>query len=136
MNVKTAIQKLKENGYKHTKQRERILSILAEQEQYFAAKDILKEIQADFPSVSYDTIYRNLYLMADVEILEATELDGEKHFRLGCGTHGHHHHFICTDCGKTKSIETCPMDELGEDLRGYQVENHKFEIYGKCPACS
>ncbi|MYL50936.1 transcriptional repressor [Halobacillus litoralis] len=135
MNVETALQRLKEKGYKRTKQRERILEIFVKQDQYIAAKEILKEIQNDFPGVSYDTIYRNLYMLTDVDILEATELGGEKHFRLGCDTHGHHHHFICTTCGKTKSIEFCPMDSINENLSGYDVENHKFEIYGKCPQC-
>ncbi|UOQ43839.1 transcriptional repressor [Halobacillus salinarum] len=136
MKLQTALDKLKEKGYKRTKQRERMLEIFIEQDQYIAAKEILRQFQQDFPGVSYDTIYRNLYLLTDVEILEATELGGEKHFRLGCETHGHHHHFICTDCGKTKSIHFCPMAEIEENLSGYQIENHKFEIYGKCPQCS
>ncbi|GGF24724.1 transcriptional repressor [Halobacillus andaensis] len=135
MNLETAIQKLKEKGYKKTRQRERILEIFVNQDQYIAAKTIIKEIQEDFPGVSYDTIYRNLYLLTDEEILESTELSGEKHFRLGCDTHGHHHHFICTDCGKTKPIDFCPMESINENLQGYDIENHKFEIYGKCPVC-
>lgn len=48
MNIETALQKLKEKGYKRTKQRERILDIFINQDQYIAAKDILKEIQEDF----------------------------------------------------------------------------------------
>ncbi|MFQ3546187.1 Fur family transcriptional regulator [Halobacillus rhizosphaerae] len=136
MKLEAAFNKLKEKGYKRTKQREKILEIFVAQDQYIAAKVILKEIQADFPGVSYDTIYRNLYLLSEEEILEATELGGEKHFRLSCDTHGHHHHFICTDCGKTKSIHFCPMERMNESLPGCQIENHKFEIYGKCPECS
>ncbi|MFC7061890.1 Fur family transcriptional regulator [Halobacillus seohaensis] len=135
MNLEIALQRLKEKGYKRTRQRERILEIFVEQDQYIAAKSILKDIQEDFPNVSYDTIYRNLYLLTDEEILESTELGGEKHFRLGCDTDGHHHHFICTDCGSTKPIDFCPMGSINENLQGYDIENHKFEIYGKCPVC-
>ncbi|MCA1022330.1 Fur family transcriptional regulator [Halobacillus litoralis] len=135
MNVETALQRLKEKGYKRTKQRERMLKIFAGQDQYIAAKDILKEFQEYFPSVSFDTVYRNLYMLTEVDILESTELGGEKHFRLSCDTDGHHHHFICTDCGKTKSIAFCPMEKVNENLKGYDIENHKFEIYGKCPQC-
>ncbi|MBM7553703.1 Fur family transcriptional regulator [Thalassobacillus pellis] len=135
MNLDTAINKMKSKGYKHTKQRERILEIFSRQDQYIAAKTILKEIQKDFPGVSFDTVYRNLYLLADEEILESTDLDGEKHFRFHCDTHGHHHHFICTDCGKTKAVEFCPMEKIESSLSGYAIDNHKFEIYGKCPQC-
>ncbi|MGI8317039.1 Fur family transcriptional regulator [Halobacillus mangrovi] len=135
MNLTTAIQKLKEKGYKHTKQRERLLEIFVSQDQFIAAKEILKMIQKDFPSVSYDTIYRNLYLLTDEDLLEATELHGEKHFRLACNSSGHHHHFICTICGSTKAIEFCPMNAIHDKLGGYQVVNHKFEIFGVCPQC-
>jgi Fur family zinc uptake transcriptional regulator len=62
-------------------------------------------------------------------------LSGEKNFRFSCATREHHHHFICLDCGKTKEIQTCPMAVLDEDLVGYNVSGHKFEIYGKCPEC-
>ncbi|QAS52939.1 Fur family transcriptional regulator [Halobacillus litoralis] len=135
MNLNTAIQKLKEKGYKHTRQRERMLEIFVNQDQYIAAKEVLKMIQEDFPSVSFDTVYRNLYLLTDEDLLEATELHGEKHFRLACTSNGHHHHFICTFCGKTKAVEFCPMQTMDDKLEGYQIENHKFEIYGACPQC-
>ncbi len=134
MNLNTAIQLLKEKGYKHTKQRERMLEIFVSQDQYIAAKDVLRMIQQDFPSVSYDTIYRNLYLLTDEEMLEATVLHGEKHFRLACYSNEHHHHFICNSCGSKKEVEFCPMNVI-EKLQGYQIEHHKFEIYGECPQC-
>ncbi|AKG05119.1 MULTISPECIES: Fur family transcriptional regulator [Salimicrobium] len=131
-----ALQQLKEKGYKKTKQRERIIEIFASHDQYVPAKKILQDMQKEFPNISFDTVYRNLYLLSGENVLEATELEGEKHFRLSCGTGHHHHHFICTDCGKTKLIEFCPMEKINEDLKGYDVESHKFEIYGKCPLCA
>jgi len=68
-------------------------------------------------------------------ILEETELTGERHFRMHCEPGVHHHHFICTLCGKTRSIPDCPMDLIAVNLPNYEVEGHKFEVYGRCPMC-
>jgi Fur family transcriptional regulator, zinc uptake regulator len=135
MNVNEAIQFLKENGFKQTGKREDMLQLFADSDKYLTAKDVLDELKEDYPGLSFDTIYRNLSLFVKMGILEMTELSGEKHFRFSCSRHQHHHHFICMDCGKTKEIETCPMSSLSEDLKGYDISGHKFEIYGRCPEC-
>ena len=136
MNVNEAIQFLKENGFKQTGKREDMLQLFADSDKYLTAKDVLDELKEDYPGLSFDTIYRNLSLFVKMGILEMTELSGEKHFRFSCSRHQHHHHFICMDCGKTKEIETCPMNNLSEDLKGYDISGHKFEIYGRCPECN
>src|SRR5699024_8299389 len=74
---------------------------------------------------------RNLHLYHALGILESTELDGEKHFRMNCMS-DHHHHFICKDCGNTKKIPICPMREIEEMLTDYDIEGHKLEVYGVC----
>jgi len=135
MNVSEAIQIFREKGYKVTDKRELILEIFSEKNKYLTAREVLEQMQLDFPNLSFDTIYRNLSLFTDLGILETTELNGEKHFRYTCSIHDHHHHFICMQCGRTKAIETCPMEWMNEDLNGYEIADHKFEIYGKCPKC-
>lgn len=134
MNVKEAKALLEENGYKTTKRRIDILEFFAKEEKYYTAKELFEYMESIYPGISYDTVYRNLHLYHELGILEATELNAEKHFRMNCGTH-HHHHFICSTCGKTKKINICPMDEVKQLLTKYQIEGHKFEVYGLCPTC-
>ncbi|EAC5411767.1 transcriptional repressor, partial [Listeria monocytogenes] len=65
-----------------------------------------------------------------------TELNGEQKFRFRCCQEvEHHHHFICTVCGKTEEIHMCPMNFFEEQLKGCSIEGHRFEILGRCADC-
>lgn len=134
MNIHEAIERLQKEGHQVTNRRKDMLTFFAKADGYRTAKDLLTFMDTIYAGISIDTIYRNLNLYHELGILEVTELDGERHFRMTCGDH-HHHHFICTDCGKTKPIPVCPMDEVKESLDNYVIEDHKFEIYGLCPLC-
>ncbi|WP_099159974.1 Fur family transcriptional regulator [Virgibacillus ndiopensis] len=134
MNINEAIDLLKEKGYKTTGKRKDILTFFEQADGYRTAKDLIQHLETTYEGISFDTVYRNLHLYNEVGILETTELNGEKLFRMNC-THHHHHHFICKDCGKTKEIDVCPMEEVVSELANYDIEGHKFEIYGVCPAC-
>lgn len=135
MDVKTAMGLLKENGYKHTDKREEMLQLFSAEKRYLSAKDVLEHMQQKFHGISFDTVYRNLSLFSELNILESTELDGEKKFRFSCATDGHHHHVICLDCGKTKHIDLCPMEVWNEKTEGFHIVDHKFEVYGYCDHC-
>lgn len=135
MTLDEAWRILQENQFKRTKNREIILDFFSQNDRYLTAGEVRISMEAGNPGISFDTIYRNLTTFTELGILEETELTGERHFRMHCEPGVHHHHFICTKCGKTRSIPDCPMDIISVNLPNYEVEGHKFEVYGKCPGC-
>lgn len=134
MNKQEAIRLLNKQGFKTTKRRIDILDFFDGEDRYRTAKDLNEFMGNKYPGISFDTVYRNLHLYDDIGILEVTEFNGEKQFRMKCVSH-HHHHFICNKCGKTTEIDVCPMVEVEQSLQDYLIEDHKFEIYGICPLC-
>ncbi|WP_270179302.1 Fur family transcriptional regulator [Alkalihalobacillus sp. CinArs1] len=135
MNVSSALEILKNEGYKYTEKREDLVVFFAKEKRYLSAREVLTYMQKTYPGMSVDTIYRNLTLFRDLGILEETEWNGEKRYRLSCATDAHHHHLICLDCGRTRQIEACPMDNIPVYDSDFEVVGHKFEIYGKCGEC-
>lgn len=136
MTVNKAINLLRKKGYKMTNRREGILHFFANQEnKYKTARELYEYMEQRYPGISFDTVYRNLHLYHELGILEATDLNAEKHFRMACSDK-HHHHFICKSCGIAKKINFCPMDYVTNTLSQYAIDDHKFEVYGQCPACN
>lgn len=134
--IEQALEVMKEHGFKYTEKREAIITYLVKKNRYVSARDVYEFMNHSYKGVSYDTIYRNLHDLETLELLESTDLNGEKRFRFRCCTKvDHHHHFICTVCGKTKEIHMCPMDFFKEQLNGCQIEGHRFEILGRCEDC-
>lgn len=135
--VSDALNALKSEGFKTTKKREDILRFLFDQDKYISAKEVYQHMNEKYSGISYDTIYRNLNDFATFDVIEVTDLNGEKKFRFHCchDSHMHHHHFICTNCGSTREIAICPMDYFQDQLVGCEITGHRFEIFGICDKC-
>ena len=127
-------ERLKENRLKITQKRMRMIELFLQEDRYLSAKDIQELMNKDYPGISYDTIYRNLYTLKDIEVLGQTTLYGEMQYKIACTTH-HHHHFICDECGDTKVIRYCPVETWQNELDDVEIKNHKVELYGLCGVC-
>lgn len=117
-----------------TEQRKAIIESLVKEKRYVSAKDILHEVHHRFPGLSFDTIYRNLSILSDLELVEETQFNGEAKYKIAC-TGKHHHHLICIKCGRIFVLPECPLDMLQNFAGDFKITGHKFEIYGICKEC-
>ena len=137
MDIKKAMEILKENGYKNTSQRKIILDVICKQKRPYKANEIFNMVSEATPGINFSTVYRNLELFLDLGIINKISLDESfNYYELSTGKH--RHHIICKLCGIVKEIDLCPFKdmEISElEKLGFEPKDHKFEIYGICSRC-
>lgn len=133
-----ALEQLRKNGYKITPQRQEIVRALRDNPCPLSAEDIHQKIADQYPNMSLDTVYRNLNLLQELDIIiECNFRDGKSRYELNSGEK-HHHHLICLKCGCTETVDFCPLKYLDQtqiDKKDFKIKEHRFELFGYCSAC-
>lgn len=136
-NVNEALEQLKMNGVRMTPQRHAILSYLMSSMTHPTADEIYKALSPSFPSMSVATIYNNLRLFVDANLVkELTFGDDSSRFDADMTNH---YHAICKKCGSITDFNYPPLldaEIAASQETGFVVEGHRMEIYGVCGACS
>ncbi|GAB6116815.1 transcriptional regulator ZurR [Thermoanaerobacter brockii subsp. lactiethylicus] len=133
MHKQEAIKKLKEHNYKLTPQRELILDIMLNQQGYLSVREIYEKVKEVFPQVSIDTVYRNLSLLKDINILNETTIGNNIMYVMRKEIHSHT--MRCLKCGKIFELDICPLELWVNQIKDFEVVDHKIEIVGYCKNC-
>lgn len=134
--VEDAIRKLKDANVRITPQRYAILEYLIESKNHPTADDIYQDLEATFPNMSVATVYNNLRLFTKIGFVVEMSY-GDASSRFDFTTHKHYH-AICDNCGDIVDIYYPGLDDVEsatEKLTGFQIRNHRLEMYGICPTC-
>ena len=134
MTTDTYLSELRHRGYRLTGKRREILDYLFDHNRYVSARELIDFLKQKYPTMSFETVYRNLRVLRDEGMIEESRFDEESKFRIACQT-GHHHHFVCIRCGRTMVLGHCPMPDLGAIPDGFTVVQHRFEVLGYCVSC-
>lgn len=85
------------------------------------------------------TVYRTIELFEQIGVVNRLNIGWKHKFELSDVFHGHHHHFYCTNCGKTYELANNPMLETMIDSvvakENFAPRGHQLEIYGLCNNC-
>lgn len=107
--------------------------------QHVTVEDLYEKIKKQHPRIGYATIYRTLKLFKECGLaFERNFGDGRTRYEPVKFEGEHHDHLICLGCGKiiefaNNQIESC-SNQVAR-LNGFEVVNHKLELYGYCPSC-
>lgn len=136
IHLKDALDSLKAKGVRITPQRHSILAYLVSTKSHPTADDIYQALKGNFPNMSVATVYNNLRVFRDVELVKELTY-GDASSRFDFVTHDHYH-IICEDCGKIVDFQYPGLEEVehfASHVTGFKVNSHRLEVYGSCPAC-
>lgn len=130
-----ALAQLQAKGYKLTRSRREIIDALFGRCRAVTAAE-LHSLLAD-PAVSLATVYRTLETLVEIGVVETVAHPGDERQYLACSLE-HHHHVICTQCGRVELFDECligPLQELVEARTNFAIDEHTLEFKGRCAAC-
>ncbi|MGQ9616695.1 MAG: Fur family transcriptional regulator [Spirochaetota bacterium] len=139
--------KIRGAGYRLTVPRQVILQILSESSSHMSAEDIYFEVHRKYPAIGLTTVYRTLELLVQMGLVSKFDFGDNRaryEFSDGPGAWRHHHHLVCTSCGRIIDYTDFIDDELellGKTEKGlsekynFKITNHIIQFYGLCEKC-
>jgi Fur family ferric uptake transcriptional regulator len=123
---------------KRTEQRETILEVFLQSKRHLTVEELHNLVKYRDPSIGLTTIYRTMKLFCDCNLARANHFDeGRVRYEQQYKT-AHHDHMICTKCGDAIEFVNPQIEKLQEKVArqfGFQMTNHRMEIYGLCQKC-
>jgi Fur family ferric uptake transcriptional regulator len=138
--------RFRENVSRWTLPREVILNLLSRSSKHMSAKELYASLYRLYPGIGLTTVYRTLELLFRLGFVQKVASgDGQSRYELKSGDKkDHHHHIICTKCGKIIDYRDFVQEELElvkkteETLsrkHNFLILDHNIEFLGLCKDC-
>jgi len=136
-----AAARLRAADQRYTAGRRQLVELLAAAER----PETIPELLARAPSLAQSSAYRNLVVLEEAGVAHRVVTSDERaRFELAEDLIGHHHHLICTSCGRVedftvsarleRSLETAL--ERAVEGTGFRPTAHRFDVLGTCDSCT
>jgi Fe2+ or Zn2+ uptake regulation protein len=136
-----ALLKLRLDGQRLTSGRQLILQTLQEAGGPVTIPMILQRQ----PKLAQSSVYRNLAVLEHAGLVSKISMgDEHAHYELGEEvTHYHHHHLVCTGCGRVSDVTLPETVERAldkalnnvADAENFQLHRHRLDLVGRCADC-
>src|SRR5438552_3581412 len=124
-------------GYRVTGPRRALADLIDDQVGHFTAADLIAAAQRGRLGVGRATVFRTLEVLEELGAIERLDLPDGVHAYVVC-ERAHHHHVVCSRCGRTSEIDDAGLRLVVSEIArrtGYRVDEHRLELFGRCPAC-
>jgi Fe2+ or Zn2+ uptake regulation protein len=123
---------LKENDLKATIQRTSILESI-DAAGHINIDDIYEGVKKQYPTLSLATIYKNIIMMQENNVIVEVPMNGEKSkYEL---KKEEHMHLICEACGDIKDTEITSETKEVLIIENFQVKSSQINLFGLCEQC-
>jgi Fur family ferric uptake transcriptional regulator len=138
--------RFKDQVCRWTLPREAILNLLSRTSRHLSAKDIYVSLHRSYPGLGLTTVYRTLDLLVRSGLVNKYAFrSGESRYEFNPGEKKeHHHHLLCTRCGKIIDYSDFVDEELELVKKTEQtlakkykfvIHDHNVVFYGLCETC-
>jgi len=127
---------LRERDLKVTPQRVFILEEIKKMG-HASVEDLHERVKDFYSSVSLATIYKNIHLLVEEDILTEVPVHGRKPvYEINTGDHVH---ITCPMCGHVEDfagIDLAPFMREAESQTGRKLDRVAVTLQGACPRCN
>ena len=136
----TIAQRLRGDGLRYTGSRRKVVEVLAATDRPLTMPEILE--QSD--DLAQSSAYRNLTELISAGVVHRIVSGDEySHFELAEDLTSHHHHLVCTRCGRVTDFTVDDELEAALDAaldaaarrQGFEPEHHRLGVGGTCADC-
>ncbi len=136
MNIQFS-DKLRLKGFRVTKVRLAILTLLHKNNSPFDVETIKYGLQKNKIFADAATIYRCLNAFTNEGLLRRLEFEEGKYRYELIDSNNHHHHLVCNNCGNVEDITIHEKTILAQVKRksDFEILKHSLEFFGRCADC-
>jgi Fe2+ or Zn2+ uptake regulation protein len=125
--------RLTQSGYRVTGSRREVLRAITDWDGPFT----IEELANALPGVGRATVYRSVKVLQEADLVCRMVLE-DGGIRYGLSQGDHHHHLICSACGKVTEFADAELDAAissNAERCGFELGGHSVELYGLCDSC-
>jgi Fur family ferric uptake transcriptional regulator len=132
-------QRLRTAGYRNGAARSALVDLLDTQTCCASVSDLHEAVRQRGRNVGLASVYRVLESLLESGLVQRVDVgDGIARYEPIRTSEEHHHHLVCTGCGKVEAFTDPGLERAihrVEETSGYAVDTHDVVLHGACAGC-